>query len=67
MLLLCSEAEGPVTGDDAMDWITAVVLVGMALARVTVHAMTGGSVAVGLRQDIPFRSGKATMVRRPLT
>jgi hypothetical protein len=46
-LLLCSEAGGPVTGDDAMDWITPAVLAVMGLASVTVHAMTGGSVVVG--------------------
>jgi len=50
-----------------MDWITAAVLVVMVLASVTVHAMIGGSVAVGLRRDIPFRSVKATMARTPLT
>ena len=43
MLLLCFEAGGPVTGDDAMAWITAVVLAGMVLAGVTVHALTGGA------------------------
>ena len=67
MLLLCFEAGGPVTGDDAMAWITAVVLAGMGLAGVTVHALTEGSVVVGLRRDIPLRAVKATLARTPLT
>jgi hypothetical protein len=67
VLLLCFEAGGPVTGDDAMAWITAVVLAGMVLAGVTVHAMAGGSVVVGLHRDIPLRSVKATLARTPLT
>jgi hypothetical protein len=33
----------------------------MVLAGVTVHAMTGGCVVVGLRQDIPLRAVKATL------
>jgi hypothetical protein len=41
--LLCSEVGGPITGDDTMAWITAVLLAGMVLAGVTVHAMTGGA------------------------
>jgi hypothetical protein len=50
-----------------MAWITAVVLAGMVLAGVTVHAMAGGSVVVGLHRDIPLRSVKATLARTPLT
>jgi hypothetical protein len=45
-----------------MEWITAEVLAG-----VTIHAMTGGSVVVGLRRDIPLRAVKVTMARTPLT
>jgi hypothetical protein len=67
VLLLFSEAGGTVTGDDAMDWITAAVLAVMVLASVTVHAMTGGSVAVGFRREIPFRSVKAKIARTPRT
>ena len=67
VLLLCSAAGGPVTGDDTMDWITAAVLAVMVLASVTVHVITGGSVAVGLCRDIALCSVKAKIARTPLT
>jgi len=65
--LLSSEARGTVTGDDAISWITAMVLAVTGLASVTVHAMTGGSVAAGFRREIAFRSVTAKIARTHLT